>query len=58
MVPGTGSNVTSLPKDYGYIGKVTQGLDVAKKIMGYAPASGDGKPTKDVTMKKVTITES
>jgi len=55
---GTGSNVTSLPKDYGYIGKVTQGLDVAKKIMGYAPASGDGKPTKDVTMKKVTITES
>ena len=55
---GTGSNVTSLPKDYGYIGKVTQGLDVAQKIMGYAPASGDGKPTKDVTMKKVTITES
>ncbi|MFM8303750.1 MAG: peptidylprolyl isomerase, partial [Actinomycetota bacterium] len=25
---GTGSNVTSLPKDYGYIGKVTEGLDV------------------------------
>jgi cyclophilin family peptidyl-prolyl cis-trans isomerase len=55
---GTGSNVTTLPKDYGYIGKVTQGLDVAQKIMGYAPASGDGKPTKDVTMKKVTIAES
>lgn len=55
---GTGSGVTSLPKDYGYIGKVTKGLDVAKKIMRFAPASGDGPPTKDVTMKQVTITET
>jgi len=55
---GTGSGVTSLPKDYGYIGKVTKGLDVAQKIMSFAPASGDGKPTTDVTMTKVTITES
>ncbi len=55
---GTGTDITSLPKEYGYIGKVTQGLDVAKTIMGFAPASGDGKPTTDVTMKKVTISES
>lgn len=55
---GTGSNVTSLPKDYGYIGKVTKGLDVAQKIMGFAPSSGDGKPTTDVKMTKVTISES
>jgi cyclophilin family peptidyl-prolyl cis-trans isomerase len=55
---GTGSGVIPLPTDYGYIGKVTKGLDVAQKIMGYAPKSGDGKPTKDVTMTKVTITES
>jgi len=55
---GTGSNITSLPKDYGYIGTVKSGLDVAQKIMGYAPSSGDGTPTKKVTMKKVTITES
>jgi cyclophilin family peptidyl-prolyl cis-trans isomerase len=55
---GTGSGITSLPKDYGYIGKVSKGIDVAKKIMGFAPASGDGKPTTDVTMTKVTITQS
>ena len=55
---GTGSGVTSLPRDYGYIGKVTQGLDVAQKIMGFAPSSGDGPPTKAVFMDKVTITES
>ena len=55
---GTGSNVTSLPLDYGYIGEVTEGIDVAETIMGFAPASGDGTPTTDVTMKKVTITQS
>jgi cyclophilin family peptidyl-prolyl cis-trans isomerase len=55
---GTGSNVTSLPKDYGYIGKVTKGLDVAQKIMGFAPSSGDGTPTTNVKMTKVTISES
>ncbi len=55
---GTGSNITTLPKDYGYIGKVTQGLDVAQKITGFAPASGDGPPSPSVQMTKVTITES
>jgi cyclophilin family peptidyl-prolyl cis-trans isomerase len=55
---GTGSNVTSLPLDYGHIGTVTEGIDVAETIMGFAPASGDGEPTTDVTMRKVTITES
>jgi peptidyl-prolyl cis-trans isomerase B (cyclophilin B) len=55
---GTGPNITSLPKDYGYVGTVKSGLDVAQKIMGYAPASGDGTPTKKVTMTKVTIAES
>lgn len=55
---GTGANITTLPKDYGYIGKVSQGLDVAQKIMGFAPASGDGPPSPSVQMTKVTITES
>jgi cyclophilin family peptidyl-prolyl cis-trans isomerase len=55
---GTGSGITSLPKEYGYIGSVKSGLDVAQQIMGYAPASGDGTPTKKVKMTKVTITES
>jgi peptidyl-prolyl cis-trans isomerase B (cyclophilin B) len=55
---GTGTNITTLPKDYGYIGKVTKGLDVAQKIMGFAPASGDGPPSPQVQMTKVTISES
>jgi cyclophilin family peptidyl-prolyl cis-trans isomerase len=55
---GTGSGITTLARDYGYIGKVTQGLDVAQKIMGFAPASGDGPPDPQVQMTRVTITES
>ena len=55
---GTGPNITTLPRDYGYLGTVTVGLDVAQKIMGFAPASGDGPLTTPVTMTKVTIRES
>lgn len=55
---GTGSNITSLPEDYGYIGTVTQGIGVAKRITGFAPASGDGPPTTTVQLTKVTIAES
>jgi len=47
------------PYEYGIIGTVTEGLDVAKKIEGLAPTSGDGPPNRKVTIKKVTIaTES
>jgi len=55
---GTGSQITTLPTDYGYIGTVSQGLDVAQKIMGFAPSSGDGPPSPSVQMTKVTISES
>lgn len=55
---GTGNGITTLAQDYGYIGKVTEGLDVAQKIMGFAPASGDGPPSPEVQIAKVTITES
>jgi cyclophilin family peptidyl-prolyl cis-trans isomerase len=54
----TGAPATSLPSDYGIIGQVTTGQDVLAKISALAPASGDGKPTKSVTVKKVTINES
>lgn len=54
----TGSGASSLPADYAGLGNVTQGLDVAQKIGQLYPASGDGKPTKDVTMKTVTISET
>ncbi len=55
---GTGSNITTLARDYGYIGTVTEGITVAQKIMGFAPASSDGPPSPPVQMTKVTITES
>jgi cyclophilin family peptidyl-prolyl cis-trans isomerase len=53
-----GSANPDLPADYAFLGTVTSGLDVAQKIMALAPASGDGPPTKDVTIKKLTITKT
>ena len=57
---GTGQNITTLPLQYGIIGTVTKGLDVAQKIEGFAPTAngGDGPLTTKVTIKKVTIAES
>jgi cyclophilin family peptidyl-prolyl cis-trans isomerase len=47
------------PLPYGIIGSVTPDtLPVAQKIGALAPANGDGKPTKKVTIKKVTIAEA
>jgi cyclophilin family peptidyl-prolyl cis-trans isomerase len=55
---GTGPGVATLPLQYGIIGTVTKGLDVAQKIEGFAPSGGDGPLTTKVTIKKVTIAES
>ena len=49
------------PYQYGVIGDTTpETLPVAQKIGALAPKtqSGDGKPTKKVTINKVTIAES
>jgi len=54
----TESYAATLPKDYGIIGTVTDGINVVKKITALAPQSGDGAPTTNVTMQKVTIKES
>lgn len=54
----TGSSNLDLPAEYAGIGTVTEGLDVAQKIAALYPTSGDGPPTKKVTIKKITITES
>jgi peptidyl-prolyl cis-trans isomerase B (cyclophilin B) len=54
----TGSSNPDLPADYAGIGTVTQGLDVAQKIGLLYPTSGDGAPTKKVTIKKITIAET
>lgn len=54
----TGSQGATLPDDYARFGTVTGGLDVAQKIDSFAPASGDGAPTRPVYLFKVSITES
>jgi peptidylprolyl isomerase len=41
---------------YTYYGKVTQGIEVAKKLESFN--QGDGPPTRDLYLFKVTITES
>lgn len=42
---------------YGAFGHVTKGIEIAKKMEGFAPASGDGTPTRPLYIDKVTITE-
>jgi cyclophilin family peptidyl-prolyl cis-trans isomerase len=54
----TGSANLDLPADYAGIGTVSEGLDVAQKIGQLSPSSGDGAPTKKVTIKTITITET
>jgi cyclophilin family peptidyl-prolyl cis-trans isomerase len=54
----TGSEGATLPNDYALFGKVTSGIENAKKIDALAPASGDGPPTKHAVINKITITES
>jgi cyclophilin family peptidyl-prolyl cis-trans isomerase len=51
----TGKGFVNLPADYALLGKVTKGLDVAKKIQSFAPSSGDGALTTPVVMNTVTI---
>ena len=51
----TGQPGTQLGKNYNRFGKVIAGLDVAQKIEGLSPASGDGPPTTPVTLESVTI---
>ncbi len=54
----TGSGGATLPNDYARFGIVTAGLANAQKIEKLAPSSGDGAPTKKVTIIKVTIREN
>lgn len=54
----TGSANPDLSPGYAFIGSVAQGLDVAQKIGQLYPASGDGTPTKNVKVKKITISST
>jgi cyclophilin family peptidyl-prolyl cis-trans isomerase len=42
---------------YGVFGHITKGIEVAQKMESFAPASGDGPPTRPLYIFKVTITE-
>jgi peptidyl-prolyl cis-trans isomerase B (cyclophilin B) len=53
----TGSEGATLPNDYARFGKVVMGIENAQKIEALAPQSGDGAPTKQAIIEKVTITE-
>ena len=61
IVTGDGS---LLPNDYSRFGKVTSGLDVAKRIEGFADPNADPgdpatqKPTQPIYIYRVTIIES
>jgi cyclophilin family peptidyl-prolyl cis-trans isomerase len=54
----TGSQGATLPNDYARFGKVTGGLDVAKKIESFATSDPQGKPSKTVKITSVTIAVS
>ncbi|GIU86154.1 MAG: hypothetical protein KatS3mg009_0669 [Acidimicrobiia bacterium] len=54
----TGDHGTALPPDYGWIGTVTAGLEVARRIESLAPPSGDGPPTAPVYLETVVVRES
>ena len=63
---GTVVSAQNVPSQFVVSGKAAEtiqdyttiNLATAQKIGALAPASGDGKPTKKVTIKKVTIAES
>jgi peptidyl-prolyl cis-trans isomerase B (cyclophilin B) len=52
----TGSNGAKLPTDYAVFGHITTGLNIARKIETFAPASGDGALTKPVVITNVVVT--
>jgi cyclophilin family peptidyl-prolyl cis-trans isomerase len=49
-----GANLDGNP-NYTIFGTITDGLDVAKRINGFMPKSGDGQPTQAVYIDSVTI---
>lgn len=53
----SGGHGMQLPPQYALFGKVIDGLDVLEKIQKVATGPGD-KPTQDVVIEKVEITES
>jgi cyclophilin family peptidyl-prolyl cis-trans isomerase len=57
VVLGGGQQFASNP-NYTVFGQVTEGLDVAETINTFGDGTSTGTPIKEVTIEKVTITES
>jgi cyclophilin family peptidyl-prolyl cis-trans isomerase len=55
--PGSLEQKANGSYQYGVFGHVTAGIAVAKKMEGFAPATGDGPPIRPLYIFKVTITE-
>lgn len=56
VVKGGGQQFAANP-NYSVFGRVVEGLDVAEAINTHGDGPSNGKPTKQVTITKVTITE-
>ena len=50
----TGPDAAKLPPDYAVLGKVTDGLDVAKQISDFGEPS-TGQPLRLVVIEKATV---
>jgi cyclophilin family peptidyl-prolyl cis-trans isomerase len=50
----TGDQAESLPPDYALVGRLTRGMDVAKRIERI-PASADGTPSRPIVIRKATV---
>lgn len=53
----TGAGAASLAPDYALLGKVTSGLDVAKKIGNIQADPNTGQPAAQVVIKSITVQE-
>jgi cyclophilin family peptidyl-prolyl cis-trans isomerase len=54
----TGPAASQLTPDYALLGKVTKGMDVAKKIGSIQADQNSGQPAATVIIKSVTVAES
>jgi cyclophilin family peptidyl-prolyl cis-trans isomerase len=54
----TGENGAGLPPSYSLFGTVTAGLDTTVEALAALAGPGDGPPTEEIVMERITITES
>jgi cyclophilin family peptidyl-prolyl cis-trans isomerase len=55
VIVGPNGHALDDQASYTVFGEVVRGLDVAERIFGFAPESGDGQPTEAVYVDDVTV---